>query len=160
MFKAKRKKLDLNTCITVRRLRLNKRGRHAGKKIKEHSISNGQESTNQKNLTIIEPMHSNIQNRLNGALVNIQSLKPKSSDMVTYLNDTKLDLCILTETWLREEDDSWVLCLDLNIANYRMSVSNRISRRGGGLALVHKTAVATKNWMRASYDYSSSLCGQ
>ena len=50
----------------------------------------------------------------------------------------------MTEKWLREEDDSWVLCLDLNIANYRMSISNRINRRGGGLALVHKTALPTK----------------
>ena len=99
MFETKWKKLDLNTCITVRRLRLNKRGRCAGKKIKEHSITNGQGSTNQNNLTIIEPMHSrNIQNRLKAALVNIQSLKPKSNDLVTYLNDTKPDLCILTET--------------------------------------------------------------
>ena len=111
MFEAKWKKLDLNTYITVRRLRLNKRGRHAGKKIKEHSVTNRQGSTNQNNLTIIEPMHShNIQNRLKAALVNIQSLKPKSNDLVTYLNDTKLDLCILTETWLREKDDSFVLC--------------------------------------------------
>ena len=145
MFKAKWKKLDRDTCIIVRRLRLNKRGRHAVKKIKESSITNGQGSTNQNNLTIIEPMHShNIQNRLKAALVNIQSLKPKISDLVTYLNDTKLDLCILTETWLREEDDSWVSCSDLNIANYRMGVSNRISRSGGGLALVHKTALPTK----------------
>ena len=134
MIKAKWKKLDQDTCIIVRRLRLNKRGRHAGKRIKKSSITNGQGSTNQNNLTITEPMHScNIQNRLKAALVNIQSLKPKSNDLVAYLNDAKLDLCILTETWLREEDDSWVSCLDLNIANYRMSVSNRINRGGRAL---------------------------
>ena len=145
MFEAKWKKLDLNTCITVRRLRLNKRGRHTGKKIKEHSITNGQGSTNQNNLTIIEPVHShNIQNRLKAALFNIQSLNPKRNDLVTYLNDTKLDLCILTETWLREEDNSWVSCWDLKIANHRMSVSNRINRRRRGHALVHKTALPTK----------------
>ena len=144
-FKAKWKKLNLDTDIIVRRLRLNKRGRHAGKKIKESSITNGQGSNNQNNLTIIEPLHShNIQNRLKAALVNIQSLKAKSNGLVTYLSDTKLDLCILTETWLREEDDSWASHLDLNIANYRMSISNRINRRGGGLALMHKTALPTK----------------
>ena len=98
MFEAKYKKLDLNTCITVRRLRLNKRGRCAGKKIKEHSITNRQGSAKKNNLTIIESIHSNIQNRLKAALVNTQSLKPKSNDLVTYLIDTKLDLCILTET--------------------------------------------------------------
>ena len=100
---------------TVRRLRLKKKGRHAGKKIREGSITNSQGSTNQNSLTIIEPTHSNIQNRLKVALVNIQSLKPKSSDLVIYLNDTKLDLCILTETWLREKMTHgycvWILTL-------------------------------------------------
>ena len=52
MIKAKWKKLDLDTCIIVRRLRLNKRGRHAGKKIKESLITNGQGSTNQNNLSL------------------------------------------------------------------------------------------------------------
>ena len=145
MIKAKWKKLDLDTCIIVRRLRLNKRGKCAGKKIKESLITNRQGSINQNNLTIIEPRYShNIHNRVKAALVNIQSLKPKSNDLITYLNDAKLDLCILTETWLTEEDDSWVSCLDLNITNYRLSISNQINRRGGGLALVHKTALATK----------------
>ena len=76
-------------------------------------------------------------------MVNIQSLKSKGNDLITYLSDTKLDLYILTETWLTEEDDSWVSCSDLNITNFRIRTSNWINRRGGGLALVHNTAVPT-----------------
>ena len=53
-------------------------------------------------------------------------------------------MCILTETWLTQEDDSWVSCSDLNITNFRISTSNQINRRVGGLALVHKTALPTK----------------
>ena len=101
------KKLELDTCIIIRRLRLNKRGKHAGKKIRESLITNRQGSINQNNLTVIEPKQNcNIHNRVKAALVNIQSLKSKGNDLITYLSDAKLDLCILTETWLREEDDS------------------------------------------------------
>ena len=134
MIKVKWKKLDLDTCIIVRRLRLNKRGKCAGKKIKESLITNRQGSISQNNPIIIEPRHSsNIHNRVKAALVNIQSLKPKSNDLITYLSDAKLDLCILTETWLTEKDDSWVSCSDLNITNYRLSISNWINRRGEAL---------------------------
>ena len=107
MIKVKWKKLDLHTCIIVRKLRLNKRGKHAGKKPKKSLITNRQGSISQNNLIIIEPRHSsNIHNNVKTTLVNIQSLKPKSNDVITYLSDAKLDLCILTETWLTEEDDS------------------------------------------------------
>ena len=135
MIEVKWKKLDLDTCIIVRRLRLNKRGKHAGKKIKESLITNRQGSINQNKLTVIEPKQNhNIHNRVKVALVNIQSLKPKSNDLITYLSDAKLDLCMLTETWLTEDDDSWVSSSDLNITNYRLHISNQINRRGGGLA--------------------------
>ena len=145
MIDAKWKNLELDTCITIRRLRLNKRGRWAGKKIKESSITSRQGSINPNNLTVIESKQNcKIHNRIKAALVNIQSLKSKDCDLITYLSDTKLDLCILTETWLTQEDDSWVSCSDLNITNFRISTSNQINRRGGGLALVHKTALPTK----------------
>ena len=40
------KNLELDTCIIIRRLRLNKRGRCAGKKIKESFITSRQGSIN------------------------------------------------------------------------------------------------------------------
>ena len=134
MIEVKWKKLELDTCIIIRRLRLNKRGRHAGKKIRESLMTNRQGSINYNNLTVIEPKQNhNIHNRVKAALANIQSLKSKGNDLMTYLSDAKLDLCILTETWLMEEDDSWVSCSDLNISNYRLSISSQINRRGEAL---------------------------
>ena len=145
MIDVKWKNLELDTCITIRRLRLNKRGRWAGKKIKESFTTSKQGSINLNNLTVIESKQNcKIHNRIKVALVNIQSLKSKDNDLLTYLSDNKLDLCILTETWLTQEDDSWISCSDLNITNFRLSTSNQINRRGGGLALVHKTALSTK----------------
>ena len=161
MIKVKLKKLDLDTCIIVRRLRLNKRGKRAGKKIKESLITNRQGSISQNNLIIIEPRHSsNIHNTVKADLVSTQSLKPKNNNLITYLSDAKLDLYILTETWLTEEDDSWVSCSDLNITNYRLGISNQINRRGEALHWCTRQPFPPKNWMRAKCDHSSFLCGQ
>ena len=46
MIDVKWKNLELDTCIIIRRLRLNKRGRHAGKKIKESFNTSRQGSIN------------------------------------------------------------------------------------------------------------------
>ena len=54
MLNVKWKNLELDTCITIRRLRLNKRGRWAGKKIKESFTTSKQGSINLNNLTVIE----------------------------------------------------------------------------------------------------------
>ena len=132
MIDVKWRNLELDTCIIIRRLRLNKRGGCAGKKIKESFITGRQGSTNPSNLMVIEPKQNHkIHNSIKAALVNIQSLKSKGNDLITYLSDAKLDLCILTETWLTEEDNSWVSCSNLNITNFRLSTSNLINRRRG-----------------------------
>ena len=89
MIDVKWKNLELDTCIIIRRLRLNKRGRHAGKKIKESFITSRQGSINPNNLTVIESKQNcKIHNRIKAALVNIQSLKSKGNDLITYLSDT------------------------------------------------------------------------
>ena len=49
-------------------------------------MTNRQGSINQNNLTVIEPKQNcNIHNRVKAALVNIQSLKSKGNDLITYL---------------------------------------------------------------------------
>ena len=95
------------------------------RKSKKVSPQVDREALTQNNLTVIEPKQNpKIHNTIKAALVNIQSLKSKDNDLITYLSGTKLDLCILTETWLTEEDDSWVSCSDLNTTNFRISTSN------------------------------------
>ena len=68
MIEVKWKRLELDTCIIISRLRLNKRGKHAGKKIRESLMTNRQGSINQNNLTVIEPKQNhNIHNRVKAA---------------------------------------------------------------------------------------------
>ena len=151
MIDVKWKNLELDTCITIRRLRLNKRGRRAGKKIKESFTTRKQGSINLNNLTVIESKQNcKIHNRIKVALVNIQSLKSKDNDLLTYLSDNKLDLCILTETWLTQEDDSWISCSDLNITNFRISNPTRST---GEVEVWHwctRLPFLPRKWMKAN----------
>ena len=39
-------------------------------------------------------------------LVNARSIRNKSSDIFDYICERKIDLCALTETWLRSDDDA------------------------------------------------------
>ena len=41
-------------------------------------------------------------------LINTQSIKSKEHIIMEYLMDKQVDLAILTETWLCEDDDTWV----------------------------------------------------
>ena len=56
-----------------------------------------------------------------------------------YICDNKIDLCILTETWLTDSDIDrvWISCTSLNNGSLRMYTSHRIGQQGGGLALVN-----------------------
>ena len=45
-------------------------------------------------------------------VINTQSIKSKEHIIMEYLMDKQVDLAILMETWLCEEDDTWVKGLD------------------------------------------------
>ena len=53
---------------------------------------------------------------------------------------------VLTETWLKntDEDKCWLQCNELNRGNLKTQVSNRKLRRGGGIAIVHKSNIEVK----------------
>ena len=87
-----------------------------------------------------------IKNIFKITVCNIQSVKPKEDDLLTYLNTSHTDACILTQTWLRSTDfdEAWTVCTALNTNNYRIITSNRKKRHGGGLMLVHKTTLLVK----------------
>ena len=55
-----------------------------------------------------------------------------------------MDLCAVTETWLSDEnneDETWVSCTHLNKAPFKISISNKKNRRGGGLAIIYKAVL-------------------
>ena len=73
-------------------------------------------------------------------MANIQSVKNKQLILHQYLVENKIDLCVLTETWLRntEADQAWLQCSLINNSGFKCFTSNRQYRRGGGLALIFR----------------------
>ena len=55
-----------------------------------------------------------------------------------YIDSTKTDFTIITETWLQDNeiDQGWVSITSLNNSNYKISTENCKTVKGGGIALV------------------------
>ena len=136
------KQIDYDTCKTVSSLRLNRRGCRAGKnKIKSRPNYENLISIATRRVT---EQKIDIANKLKLSTVNIQSIKSKDDDLFEYLVESKMDLCVVTETWLSDEnneDGAWVSCTHLNKAPFKISTSNRKNCRGGGLALIYKAVL-------------------
>ena len=69
-------------------------------------------------------------------VINIQSIKNKDTNLLDHLVENKTDICIVTETWLNEDDKIWLECCDLSKNGFQIQSVNRKNRRGGGLAII------------------------
>ena len=74
-------------------------------------------------------------------LVNLRSVKGKEIILLEYMDSTKNDAFIITETWLKNSDldKAWVLGSELNNNGYHLLNVNRPTNtkaRDGGIALV------------------------
>ena len=71
--------------------------------------------------------------------------------------ENKIDICIVTETWLTDDDKVWLDCSDLSKNGYHIQSANRRNRRGGGLAIIATTNIKTKlleKREKASFEYA------
>ena len=68
--------------------------------------------------------------------INAQLIKSQEIMIHEMLVGDRIDVCLITETWLRPDidDDTWVQASSLNTNQFRMSTVNRQKGRGGGLA--------------------------
>ena len=58
---------------------------------------------------------------LTGSLINIRSIRNKSVALADFINSTKSDIIVVTETWLRPDDtDSFIAMSLLRVINVRM----------------------------------------
>ena len=80
------------------------------------------------------------------SLLNAQSIKNRELLLYGQLIQHDVDLCILTETWLSNNDldTTWLQCTVLNKVPYQMLTSNRIGRKGGGVTLIVKSHLKVK----------------
>ena len=74
-------------------------------------------------------------------VINTQSIKSKEHIIMEYLIYKQVDLAILMETWLCEEDDTWVKELECNQNGYKLDTVNGIDRQGGGIGLIYRETI-------------------
>jgi exonuclease III len=77
------------------------------------------------------------------SLLNARSLCSKGEVINDLITECELDLLALTETWMNEQNEQRTVA-SLLPAGYGITVSNREKKRGGGVALVHRTSIKCK----------------
>ena len=105
----------------IRKLKLNRRGKRSGKKVREQSSYRKKLGVNHENLTLVTPFHRNnnsFKKNLKCLMINIQSIKSKQTLLMDYIVDNEIDLVMVTETWLSDSDNIWLEVSDLNKYGY------------------------------------------
>ena len=131
--------LLVQTCKEVRDLNICKRrqGCRSGAKSRKQQNPRYADLSNLSNIKTSNKSDSNyLEVRI--ATVNVQSVTNKDLVLHHHMCDNRIDLCVLTETWLSSNPDDRTLqsCTPLNSCPFRISISNRTGQSGGGLAPV------------------------
>ena len=126
------KLIDRSACTRIRKLHLNKRGKKRGKRLKHHTHRLGliPEGVNSSNLIHIKmdirQSMRDLKLNLKLSLLNAQSISIMELVLYGQLIHHDVDICILTETWLSENDldITWLQYTILNKVPYQMLTSN------------------------------------
>ena len=100
-------------------------------------VNNG---VHHRNLLKVDISKNAIQNRnctkwLTISTINSRSIRHKSTDILQYVHDKKVDVCVVTETWLHNDGDDAVRA-ELQQKGYSFDDVPRSGRDGGGLGLL------------------------
>ena len=75
--------------------------------------------------------------------LNCRSVKNKAVSLCDFILSNQIDLFAITETWLEDELDKYVLS-ELVPNGYDVQHVPRYKRKGGGVAIVHSNAIKLK----------------
>ena len=89
---------------------------------------------------------------LSMCLINPRSCNNKAAVMKQFINDLDLDVCAVTETWLKEGDEISRAALRPN--GYEILSSPCPMRSGGGIANIHKEDLK----ITKSHEYKFETC--
>ena len=93
---------------------------------------------------------------LHSVLINCRSVVNKTQEIQLELVNNNLDLCILTETWIKECDTITPTRLCLN--GYKSLSIFRQDRVGGGIAIVYKSELNISIASRQPFKTMELLC--
>ena len=91
-------------------------------------------------------------------LINAQSIRNKTVDLVDYVYENKFDLVAITETWLRDIDDA--IRVELCPDGYKFVDFPRVRCGGGGIGLLYKNnlrVTTIRSGEEDSFEYSELL---
>ena len=123
----------------------------------DRPIHDGQGGKNVKNLISIKPVITYINSNVNKfcfAVVNTRSLCNKVTMFIDYMVSARIDLCVVTETWLSDVHED--IRADFREAGFILDDAPRQGRRGGGLAVIHRKNISHKRLRSAelsSFEY-------
>ena len=123
------------TIRRIRELKIQKRMQQ-----RKRTNQNRQHGINVRNLRQIET-HNPINEQLKYeriATVNIRSVKHKEDLLRNAINDHKIDITIVTETWLQDTDKDtiWVEGSQFNKDGLQIHTYNQKNKKGGGIAII------------------------
>ncbi len=87
---------------------------------------------------------------------NAQSAGGKSLSISDYICDNKIDLCCMTESWLKEGDTATEA--ELKPDGYYLQNKPRQDRDGGGIAIIYRSTINPK--LVSYFETSSFECGE
>ena len=132
--------LGITTCINVHRNHLCRRGKKGGIRLRSHLDKVRPLSANHGNLvricSMVDISKYQPDNLLRLVQFNTQSIKNKDGIILEHLTAGKIDIAVVTETWLKDDEGIWLQGFDINKGCYRTYTSNRSMKRGGGLAVI------------------------
>ena len=81
-------------------------------------------------------------------LVNIQSLEPKLDMLIHHMQLNNIDMCFVTETWTQygNEPKYQYIKANLDTAGYNILIQSRENRKGGGIAVIHKSHLQSRSY--------------
>ena len=103
-------------------------------------------------ITIPRISSSNTRLNLKCALWNARSLSGKVAALSTHLLDNKIDVFVITETWLREETDHIISEFVSGYTFYHRP------RRGGGVAIITRSNLTVKSNRTSTYKSFEHTC--
>ena len=121
--------------------------------------SNGVNINN--NISVAPINYQNLTERVNYhhlGLINIRSIKCKDQALLNYALKHKFDAIIITETWLKDNDDIWKSAICLNRNGYHLLCSNRPKmKQGDRIGLMFRSDLKVKTLeegCRNTFEYS------
>ncbi|XP_068684753.1 uncharacterized protein [Montipora foliosa] len=132
--------------------------------VEQNNINNGNNTSNNatvntvlNNLSYVKKCQQLLPTakQLCFAVANVRSARNKTDLIIDHVMGNKIDLCVLTETWLKDEDS--VSISSLSPPGYLFHNCPRPSQRiGGGIGLMHRDNLQTSrtdSGEKRSFEY-------